>query len=192
MIMFKKNQAITLIELLVSVIVIAIMVLSLYSINIFSRKRLFNTERRTILQNELSFALEHMSKYVAQGIGDISSPPITAIANGFRVRVDTGTPANSNDDYVVQYLLTGNILSSSCFTAPCPANVTQTLSNKIVSIAANVYNDDDLVISGGGNAVDVLLVGRYDPADINTGPLYPKNPQVEMKTKIVCNSASTN
>ena len=47
-------------------------------------------------------------------------------------------------------------------------------------------------IDDGGISINIGLVGRYDPSGVYTLETRLINPQVAMKTKIICNSSSAN
>lgn len=211
--LLRKNiNAITLIELLIGITIVSIMVLSLYSIDSFSRGQLMNSDRRAKVQNELSYVIEHMTKYTQKASGTVSNKAIEAIASGFQLRVDLRdpglqTPSDLNDAWV-SYVLTGNTLSASCIeiipgNGACGSFVNENLSAKIVAGFVSGTLPDPLpnnpagfyVLIGVGaqsNLVDIGLVGRYNPTEVPTPATKSANPQVAMKTKIICNSASTN
>lgn len=125
-----NNRAVSLMELLISMVVVATMVLSFYSLENYGHQQVMNADRRAKVQNSLAYSLEHMNKYVQQANGNMGSPPIEATGNGFRVRVDlrdvpNQTPSNLNDDAWVNYSLSGNTLSTTCAPA---ANCTNFVS----------------------------------------------------------------
>lgn len=190
-----SRKSITLVELLISVTIVSLMVLSFYSIENFSRNQLLNSDRRIIVQNQLSLALEHMSKYVQQASGNQNNPAIVLAGSGFRVRVDFNqTPGNFTDDAWVSYSLAGNTLSTNC-SGNCGPFTPENLSAKVVrgfvdgSMPANPTSGFYVSISNQGSLAEVGLLGRFSPTD---SIVTPKNPQVAMKTKLICNNCSTN
>lgn len=197
-------KAITLIELNVCLVTISIILLTIYGIYTYTHGNVLNAERRARVHNELSFALEHMSKYVQQGNGNTANPPITAYPasgtqTGFRVRCDFNnppTPSSLTDDAWVNYSLSGNTLSTSC-TGTCGSFVAENLSGRIISgfvsgiMPNNPTNGFYVSIDASGNIVEVGLVGRYNPSQAYAVSTKLLNPQVEMKTKIICINAST-
>lgn len=201
----KNTRSITLVELIVSIIIVSIMVLTVYGIYTFSHSQVLNAERRTKVQNELAFALEHMSKYVQQANGNKSNPPIAAYPDlatqtGFQARVDfnsTQTPSVLSDDAWVSYSLSGNTLSAGCSGTGCPF-VSEVLTDKVITnfvsgtMPNNPTNGFYVSIDSTGNIVEVGLVGRFKPTEAVSAETKLINPQLEMKAKIVCNNASTN
>ncbi len=211
----NTTKSITLIELIVSIIIVTMMVLSFYSLEIFSQGQVINSERRAKVQNQLAYVLEHMSKYVQQANGDKNNPPIIYYPNppaaptGFQVRYDCKsiqTPSDLTDAVWVYYTLNSSTheLSTGCSGANCgscspdrpvpPVSPGEVLSNKIIAnfnnsiMPANPTDGFYVKVDPSGNLVDIGLVGRYDTS--NSSSLT--NPQVEMKTKIICNNSSTN
>jgi Tfp pilus assembly protein PilV len=211
--MNKKTKSVTLVELIISILIVALMVLSFYSLETFSHKQVINADRRTKVQNSLSYCLQHMSKYVQQASGYKSDSGIQLIANGFKVRVDSYLFQNPpilpttdlNDDVWISYTLSGNALSTSCTpfgTGSCGSFLPEVLSNYIVAGFNNnvlpvipVYSASNgfyVQIDALGNFVDVGLVGRYYPTVLPTRATKLTNPQVAIQTKLICNNSSTN
>lgn len=203
----KNSRAITLVELIVSIVIVSIMVLTVYSIYSYSHSQVLNAERRTKVQNELAFILEHMSKYVEQANGNTLNPPIKAYPDavtptGFQTRVDFNdpqTPSDLTDDAWVSYSLSGNTLSAACTAeaaGTCGAFINESLSDKIIAnfVSGTMPNDPAsgfyVSIDSSGNIVEVGLVGRFKPTEAVTTETRLLNPQVEMKAKMLSNSAS--
>lgn len=193
---------------MVSIAVVGTMVLSFYSLETYSHQQVISADRRTKVQNSLSFCMEHMTKYVQQagGNNNINYPAITlypvasGTKTGFQIRVDFNspqTPADFSDDALVYYTLAGNTLSTGC-TGTCGTFLSEDLSSKIVANFNNSVLPDSptdgfyVVVDSSGNFVDVGLVGRYTPAEVTTPATRLTNPQVAMKTRLICNNSSTN
>ncbi len=201
----KSIKSLTLAELLISIIIIAIMIVGILGFEIFSNAQVIDSDRRIKVQNQLAYCLEHMSKYIQQANGSIVFPAIELLAgsDGFRVQIDFNTPqtpSNLADDAWVSYSLSGNTLSTSCSSVGCGSFVADTLSNKIIAnfnnsiMPVNPTDGFYVFINSSGNLVDIGLVGRSDPTRPVIDPGAPRfvNPQVEAKTKIICNSSSSN
>lgn len=209
---FKNEKAVTLIELFISILTVSIMVLSFYSLEVFSQQQVVNSQRRAKVQNDLSYVLEHMSKYVQQANGNINSQAIVQTGSGLQVRVDLNavkTPANTNDDAWIVYSISGNQLNVSCVpviggSGACDSFTSEGLSDRIIAgfagsttlpnplpenPSAGFYVD----INSLGNLINIGLIGRYSPAAAYVDKIDRfKNPQVEMETKVICNSCSVN
>jgi len=192
-----KNKSITLVELLISMVIMSIVILGIYSVIAFSTNQIVSSSRKSKVQSDLAFALEHMSKYAQQATGNFSNPAFTYLGTSLRVRIDfNNTPFDINDDPWLRYQLVGNTLRVSCSGGiGCPAIFPIDLSKNIVGgfmsdtlMPQNPGSGFYVKISSGGNAVDIGLVGRYTP----NRPVAPANPQIEMKTKLVASSISVN
>ena len=202
----RLNKSLTLLELLIALGLITRVVLAFMSVQIFSNFHLTTSGRQTQLQNEISLALAHMSKYVQQGVGPLSLETVPAgiPPNGFRVRVDrnaTPTPANINDDSWVSYALVGNTLSCNCTLvssgAACTDFVGGDLASHILSGVSSPTSLPAIPAAGfyinitnpgplSGSTIEVALAARWDPAST----VRLDNPQVVMKTKVYATSAS--
>ncbi|MCM8789927.1 MAG: hypothetical protein NC916_02780 [Candidatus Omnitrophica bacterium] len=75
------KKAITLLELVIAISLLAVIALGMASVEIFSRYYLESADRVSIVQNELSYLLDYMAKIIGVGvfggaIGDINNPPL--------------------------------------------------------------------------------------------------------------------
>jgi len=207
----KDNQSTTLVELMICLVIIATIVLSLFSLETFSHSQVISADRRSKVQNTLAYCLEHMSKYVEQAGGNnnigypaIALYPAAGAKTGFQVRVDFNnprTPAIPSDDAVVYYSLNSSLhtITTAC-SGTCGSFISEVLTRKIVggfnnsvpaSISANPTMATDgffVVVDPLGNYVDIGLIGRYDPEEATS----TINPQIGMKTRLICNNSSTN
>lgn len=188
----KKVCALSLIELLISMILMALILLGFFSIDLFSRHHVVSSDRRAKVQNEISYAIEYMSKYVQMSTGGGNYPPIkrypaTGVQTGFQVNVDlnnTQTAGDFTDDTWVTFYLEGAALKTSAEANP--------LSDEIVGVfdasAMPEFPDKGFYvnITDQGTAVEIGLVGRYNPAVAAD----PDNPQIFMKTRLVSPSSS--
>ena len=89
--MKKFFRAVTLLELLIAIVLLSIVVLAIGNIQIFSRYHVITADRRAKLQNEASFALEHITKNIGKAIGNRDDWPVKIYndANGIMVRIDS-------------------------------------------------------------------------------------------------------
>ena len=194
----KKICGLSLIELLISIILMSLVVLGFSSIDLFSRHHVISSDRRVKVQNEISYAIEYMSKYVQQSIGDFNNPPIkryppSGPKKGFRVNVDLNlpqTPSDLSDDTWVDFRLVGNRLRAR---ESGPNEIlTEKIIDGVVTTVMPEIPDQGFYVRitdpgpDQGTAVDIGLVGRYNP----TVAASPDNPQISMKTRLVSPSSS--
>lgn len=177
-----------------SLVLMSLVLLAFFSIDIFSKNHVISADRRAKVQNEISNTIAYMGKYVQQGIGDYSNPPIrrypaAGAQTGFQVRLDLNnpkTPRDLLDDSWVIFYLNGNQI-----IRVLPGYPNEVLSGRICgAFVANVMPDYPTAgfyvrIADQGMSVDVGLVGRYDPSTAANSD----NPQVAMKTRLVSSSA---
>ena len=185
----KRNSAITLLELIIAISLLGVVALGFTSIQNFARYHAIGSERRAKVQNELSFVLQHISKNIQRATGDGNNPPIAALANGFRVRVDanpTPTPANYGDDTWYNYTLSGNTFycNGEALSAYIVSGVN---SSYPASEPANVGFNYGLLDSGVP-CVAVMLRGRYSPSSA----VNADNPEITMGSRFCSVSASSN
>ncbi|MDD5252849.1 MAG: prepilin-type N-terminal cleavage/methylation domain-containing protein [Candidatus Omnitrophota bacterium] len=192
--MLNKKTGVSLIELIVCMVIISLVVLGFFSVELFSSYHVISSERRAKLQNDLSYSLEYMAKYVQQSTGDVNNPPITVYPTsgaqtGFRTHVDLNDPRTPNDlsdDTWVNFYLNGNTLNS------LQDGVTEVLSDKIISNFDNYIMPAApdkgfyVYITDQGTAVEIGLVARYYPGSA----VSADNPQIAMKTRLVSSGSS--
>jgi hypothetical protein len=65
-----KTVGTTLAEVLVALVVMSLVMMGIYCIQIFSDNQVVVSNRKAALQNEVSYILEHMTKYCGQAVGD--------------------------------------------------------------------------------------------------------------------------
>ena len=191
----NPRAAITLLELIIAITLLGVIVIGFSSIELFSRSQVLSTDRKTQVQNEVSYALEHMSRNVLQGVGDSATRPLAQFGtNGFSVRIEPtpATPGNIGDDIRMSYTLTGNSL---LWTSSAGAN--EILSNRLMSGVSFTAMPSTLPVSPNGlyinfsdnyTVVEIGLVGRYNPVQ----PASLDNPQVAIKSRLYTRSASAN
>lgn len=201
-----RKQAVTLIELLIAIALLSVITIGFSSINLFSQHHTISASRRADLQNDVSFAIAHMGKYVQQGVGDLTNPPLEQRAtDGFRVRVDlkpTPTPGILDDDLWFNYYLDADdtdcpsCLKFSCTqisatdSPACPSG--EILSKKIlagveyIAMPVNLSSGFYINLTDNNTIVEVGLVARYNKGLSQSAD----NPQVEMKNRLYTYSSS--
>jgi prepilin-type N-terminal cleavage/methylation domain-containing protein len=70
------NRGVTLIELIISMVLLGMVILGFFSIDSFSRQQLISADRKSRLQNEAVYVLGHMGKQLVMAIGDLNNPPV--------------------------------------------------------------------------------------------------------------------
>ena len=91
----NRRRALTLMELVISLVLFSMIVLGIANIEIFCKHAFMGTDRKTRIMNEATYIVEHMSKYIRKAIGDaqnfpVSNDPIAGITcdNITRVWID--------------------------------------------------------------------------------------------------------
>ena len=206
--MSKKDNAVTLMELLVALILLTIIVMGLGSIDLFSRFHVISSGRRSRLQNEVSLALDHMSKHIVVSYGnEVVSGPNTVISvavnnpnvNGDRISFHV----DSNDDGTAELWracrYNGNRIEycPNCTdgTAVCNACNPAWGSDPANSLGTHITNfqlvkphdaqnrlTDNFVLVTVGACWDVANPGTCGSQD---------NPSVNMNARIVMPSVTT-
>ncbi|MBP7216332.1 MAG: hypothetical protein KBA46_03500 [Candidatus Omnitrophica bacterium] len=180
------KKAMTMLELIVALSLTALVMVGLFHMDVFARFRLMSSERRTVVQNEASLILEHMTRNCMAAIGNEimhgSESVIDRIPGGVRVYVDAGDGQwGTAGDHWIQYELRGNNLIY-CSNVPCAANNQQTLSSRVFAFDAT--NPPNPLQS---NFLTVGVETRFNPAR----PVADDNPRIIMNTSIPLPSVTT-
>ena len=197
----QYRKSVTLIELLIAMSLLAVMVLGINSIDVFSHFHLFSTERRARLQNDVSLCLAHMTKYLSSAIGNelingnntavFISPNSTntSILSGF---VDTNANGvrDIGSDSWSGYIFDSNAHTltyySRCANASCSisAGTTEVLSNKITAFsAAKDFSK--------GPYIDVSLTACWNPNSTTAACGSSDNPSFTMATTLALPSVAS-
>lgn len=191
----SRIKSVTLIELLTAIILVSIVVIGIVSIELFSRYQVLSSDRRVKLQNEVSLALEHMTKHISLAIGNtVSNPAMRVYADnkGIRVRVDSNQNgmADAADTWIAyRHEDIGSPATDSeiryydnAGDTEAPAGPYQSIARKIV-ISSNGL---EFVVTN--RVIEAKVVCRFNPAQ----SVSVENPEVTMRTKIDMASVSTN
>jgi len=183
------------------------------SIELFSRHHVLTADRRAKLQNEVSFALEHISKNISRAIGNERingansvvgvAPNVSIIAyidaNQDGSRQD---PAN-NIDYYIAYRYDDNGPNAHqlrycprCANANCNFNQCTPGGGEVISSQITAFIPFKPVVNPGiddtlsDNFVQIGVTACWDV--LNTADCgSPDNPAVSMRTRISMPSVST-
>lgn len=91
-----KQKSVTLIELIVSIVILGIIILAVAQLDFFSNASVLYTQRRIRLTNEASVALEHITRNLRQAIGTFGDPAVSNTAIGGDVAIRFWTDSNGN------------------------------------------------------------------------------------------------
>ncbi|MFH1655923.1 MAG: hypothetical protein ABH954_04880 [Candidatus Omnitrophota bacterium] len=127
----KNLSGVTLAELLISVALIGLVLLTVTSLDIAARRFFQDAEEGVAALNDMSVAMEYMIRELERAIGDFDSPAFDDQAVtctppiGFRLRIDTDENGMANEDYSVEFCYSGNQITYD------DGSVTQVIANRI-------------------------------------------------------------
>jgi len=188
----RFHKSITLIELLVSIVLMSLIVLSLGSINLYSHYHVINADRRAKVQNDVTYVLEHMAKNLSQAIGDATRQTVTIEnpnSNTRRIRVWIDYNSNAIRDAAdveIQYEWErgpARIRYWPDYTHNSNPSGSEIISKHIT----------EFIIGQQDNYVEIFqLTGCWDPDGSPSACGTSDNPSVTMFTRIKMSSVSTN
>jgi hypothetical protein len=97
----QHNKSVSLLELLIAITLLSVIVLSLTSIDIFTRNHVISSDRRARLQNQMYYVIEHISREISKAIGN-------EYVYGTNTVVDQQVPAGSDEHARVRVYVDGN------------------------------------------------------------------------------------
>lgn len=185
----RSFKGVTIIELIIAIILLAVIILGINNIDIFSRYHFITTDRRAKVQNDASRCLEHITKSATLSIGNEA-----AFSGGSVVALDTdslsffvdadfdGLREADTHDHWINYKRSGHTLtfcgdcgaSASCGTCLARPEV---LSGNITSFSPAVEKLES------ENYVDISITACYIPDGTCDGS-DNKNPAITMSTSI--------
>lgn len=195
--MHISKKAVTLLELLITIVLLSLIVFLFNNIDLFSRYHLISAERQIRLQNEVSFVLEHMHQHIIGAIGDASNFPIKPYTDnrGIRVRIDDN-PADgriSTTDSWIAYRHIGSEIkfydNAGDSDTPNSNSGIQVLATHIKKTPAGSTDPKEwgvVFIPGPLNNLEVSITARLEPdKDVS-----PDNPELTMTSIINMPSVS--
>jgi len=175
-------------ELLLAMTLFSVMVLGISTVQIFCQQTLVNTNRKARVTNQVSYVLEHMSKYIGMGVGNAGDYPVTINAapsfctNAIQVWTDLDQSGTKNaPDCKVLYCL-----NSTTHTLSFYSNYTSESVPGPVEFLG--YNILQMIVYVIRNAVDVTIVGCLDASASSS----LDNPRITLQTRIVMPLVSSN
>lgn len=213
------NKSVTLAELLITIVLLSVVVLSITSIDLFSRQHVISSDRCAQTQNELSYVLEHMGKEITKAIGNakinrtatdgdeiIKTGDISGDTS-IRFYVDANSNGQRDDDSInpwraYRYRPSTATPSTeryqiwycpNCTTSSCDTcNPAWGSSDYILSKKIIVAPSFTYIPSN--DYVEVQLTACWDPTKTKTTADCgtPDNPSVTMRNHISMPSVSTN
>ncbi|MDD2680093.1 MAG: hypothetical protein PHO03_04795 [Candidatus Omnitrophica bacterium] len=194
----SRLKSVTFIELLIAIILLAVVILAINDIDIFSRHHIISSDQRAKVQNDVSRCLEHITKNASNATGNETSyganttvyiSPDSTNTTTLSFFTDTngnGLRDTGGEDYWISYNLSNNTLiyCNQCPNAACA----------VCSGSEDVLAKDITAFSAAkdftkGNYMNVSITGCWDPSK-TCGT--STNPSVNMSTTLTLPSLSTN
>jgi len=183
----RRLRGITLVELLISIVLLSIIVLGLGSIDLFSRSHVISSDRRVRISNDASLALEHMGKQIMNAFGneiiDGANSVVSVVANsppsddGNTIRFKIDSDNNGTADTWRAYLYHNKLATSGKNQIwYCP----QCLDSTCVTCTTHTWGDtnypDDIIAKNisGFTPCKPLVDGTCCPSPY-TGCVLGKN-----------------
>lgn len=199
--MVRRRTGLTLVELIIAMALVSVLVLAVTSFDFFCRSQVVSSQRRAQLQNEATGALEHMNRYIAQAIGDINNQPFSGYSDnrGIRIRVDSNGNGqlDASDRYIAYRHINDEISFYSNATLSDPPSGSSEVISRKITITNNPFAAESSTNPWGlkidivsVNQLEVKVRARWYPNPAVS--LSLDNPEVTLKTNIICNSVSVN
>ena len=190
----------TLTELIISISLLGVIILAATTFDTAIRQSFRHTDIQTQLLNELSPAMQQMTKYIMQGIGSVSSSGVDiSLDNRIKVRLDLNrTPGDCSDDTWVYYRYQANVINhcpnagAGCSVPAgwgCPAN--EVIARRIFfnppsspPMFAYVDSDGDGSANNRDNVIAINITACQDTGGVPEPCGSMRNPSVNLTTQI--------
>jgi len=206
----------TILELLISMIILSILVIIFAAIELFSHTHVLTIDRRAKVQNDLAYIMEHSTKQIAKAIGNtqINSNEIIKISTiagddiaAIKFYVDVDSDGNRDDDAAspwrayrlrslsapeserYQFWWCPSCSDSACATcSPAWGTLENILSDRVTGPETPFVHD------AANNYVDITIQGCWDPKKVTTADdcgTSDRNPGTSLTARIKMPSVST-
>jgi len=196
----------TLTELIISISLLGVIILAATTFDTAIRQSFRHSDTQAQLLNELSPAMQQMTKFIMQGVGTVNlnniGLEISTPNRGLKVRLDiSNTPTNCADDRWIFYQYQANQIiyctntGSGCGIPPgwgcLPPGALEVIARKIFYNPATSPPVFDFIDSNGDglsdnrdNLVSINLIACQDPTQALGICGSMRNPSVNLTTKI--------
>lgn len=191
----RLNKSLTLLELIISLVLISLIVLGFASLDLYARYNVQQADRRAKVQNTLSYVLDHMTKNISKAIGDKTNLPVTRSDTLIVIRVDIdindGTSNGKLDldtDKQIAYSYNGSTYELSYCDNYSTASYVVIAKNILSNFSSTYVIYDTTDPSNIKNYIDIKIIGRWKMPDAAS----QANPEITMHTRIKMPAVSTN
>lgn len=174
-----------------TVVLIGVLIIAIYSMEIYAKTQLLTAERRVQLQNELVFVLTDISNNIIRATGHDQNRGIVATNWVLGVRVDNNpapTPDIGDDEWMCYRRIGNNIAWRVGDPFGCPAGGYQDLCTRDIILDGTAPDPEgfDFSMLDRGTGVDVTLRSRFDVTQTQS----LSNPRLDMRIRVYSRSAS--
>lgn len=199
-------RGLTLLELMIALVLLSLVVTVFYQLQIFTHQNVLIADRRSQVQNEVSFILEHMSQNIKNAIGNtalvgpsnqVVNVDTTSGAERLSVYIDasgdgarqdpTNNPAVDRDHWISYRRPADSNEIEFCGRCQTDSSCGSCMDTR--EVLGRRVTEFDPVYTVGNNFVDVTITARFDPS---TPAGVSDNPQVSMQAGIAMLGVSTN
>jgi len=191
----RASKSVTLLELLISIVLIGLVILGLSNIESFCRNQLLTSDRRLKVQNEASFVLDHMAKHIGKAIGDAQNYPVNFNANPGSIIIDRNNNGvrdvidpNDEERYRIAYwYIQAAHTVSYCSSYDTDNNQCDAAGSWEI-LASHIKNPPDIDTHGDEtNYISVNITACWDPTR-TCGTI--NNPETTLRSRIIMPSVS--
>jgi len=170
----KNRIGTTLVELMLAVLLLGVIFLAVSALFVTSQRFHFTSNEKVIASYELQYAIEHIYKNAMQGIGDVSTPPITvtvvpSTSSTLSININTNDPLTSSNygnvtTYTYTYTQSDGVLNFN------DGSSTESLVPKVT-----VTSDAAEIFSLEGNLLKISFTGEYKNESLKVySACYPR------------------
>jgi len=185
------SSGFTLTELIISILLLGLVILAATSVEISSRRFFHSTEEQVAVQDEAKIAMNHMLKFMSQGIGSLDSPAYTLHhddlidirIDGWLTGVTDGQYTGAPNDGTISYFF-----DSAQYRIVFDPNADPTVTGDEEILTQPIIQSVDFSVGSAPNQIVIEVIAREDPSQAASAD----NPQITLNSSAVLSAMSCN
>ncbi len=194
------ERATTLLEVLIAILILCMVMFGMYNIQLFSDNQVVSATRKSSLQRDGSFLIEHMSKNMLGAVSNSRTYPVSLEGtNKLRVWVDDNADGLLQDhldathDRLIYYERQANgsvVYCNNASITSYPSSTSCSAPETLTTHLLSAIDTGTITIDSTTNYVGVNLTTCWNVANSSTcGSL--KNPSTTFRNRIIMPGVST-
>lgn len=188
------DSAVTLLEMMIAVSLVALVSLAIFGINYFGQFQISTAGRWARVQSEVSYFLEHLAKTATRAINNNpTTAAVDTITGGITIWIDSNSDSQlTSSDRQVAYVYSSNVIRYYPDFLNSSSYENLTANMILPDFTSDTNQATWITYSAGNNYFEVQVTGCYDIDGSPKACGDTENPSVVMRSRIQMPAVSTN